>query len=225
MAEKNKIGILGGTFNPIHYGHLRIAEEVREKLGLAKILFIPSCNPPLKGEDLADVRNRYEMTRFSVENNPFFDISDIECKRGGKSYTVETLASLGKAHPENDFYFIMGIDSFLEIPSWYQPEKLIELTHFVVVSRPGFRFSDLFSRIPVNKKTLSDLDRRTLGVYGTTMKSGKEIFLLNVTPIGISATAIRTLLRSGMSIKYLLPEAAESYIIANKLYQEGSGYL
>ncbi len=220
-----RVGILGGTFNPVHYGHLRTAEEVREKLNFEKILFIPSCNPPLKAGDLADARHRYEMTRLSIETNPFFEISDIECRQNGKSYTVETLAVLREGNPETEFYFILGVDSFLDIPLWYQPERLMEVTNFVVVSRPGSHFSNLSSRISVPAKVLSGLDARNLEVYKANLESGREIFLLNVTPMDISATAMRGLLKDGKSIKYLLPETAESFIISHKLYREGSDHL
>jgi nicotinate-nucleotide adenylyltransferase len=223
--SKQKIGIMGGTFNPIHFGHLRVAEEVREKFGFKKILFVPSGNPPLKTADLADASHRYEMTGLAIKANPFFALSDVECRRRGKSYTVETMASLREEHPGCEPYFILGIDSFLDMPNWYQPERLSELTHFVVVSRPGFLFSSLSSRIPVDGKILSDLDSCRIDVHRTVIGKGKEIRLINVTPIGVSATTMRALIREGMSIKYLLPETVESYIIANKIYSEGSGHL
>lgn len=220
-----KFGILGGTFNPIHYGHLRVAEEVREKLGFDRILFVPSCNPPLKIEDLENAGHRYEMTRLSVETNPFFEISDIECRRSGKSYTVETLSTLREMHPDVEFYFIVGIDSFLDIPTWHKPERLMELTDFVVVSRPGFHFSSLSPRIPPGFKILSALDACKLEMHKASLKNGRKLYLLNVTPMDISATTLRSLVRGGMSIKYLLPENVESYIISNKLYVERSDHL
>ena len=217
-GSSRKIGVMGGTFNPVHFGHLRVAEEVRERFGFEKVLFIPSGNPPLKTGDLADARHRYEMTRLAIQSNPFFALSDVECRRGGKSYTVETMASLRQEHPEYEPYFILGIDSFLDMPHWHQPERLMELTNFVVVSRPGFLFSGLSSRIPVDGKTLAELDSCELDAHRTVIGRGREVSLTNVTPIGISATTMRALIREGMSIKYLLPETVESYIIANKLY-------
>ena len=212
---------MGGAFNPIHYGHLRAAEEVRIKLGFEKILFIPSGNPPLKTKDLADASHRYEMTRLSIDTNPFFDISDIECRGSRKSYTVETFAALGERHPENEFFLILGNDSFLDIPVWYQPERLMELANFVVVSRPGFRFSGLSPKIPVAPEALSGLDAHALEMYHQCLESGRDLFLLNITPMDISATAVRMTVREGKSIKYLLPETVESYIISHKLYLFG----
>lgn len=213
-----KLGIFGGTFNPIHYGHLRAAEEVREKLGLGNILFIPSYNPPLKESGLVSAEHRYEMTRLATEANPFFNISDMECRRRGKSYSVDTLRELKVLYPKKEFYFILGLDSFMDIPDWYQPKTLMELTNFAVISRPGYSFSAISATTALNAAVISGLDScRTTG-HETPLRSGKKLKLLNVTPFSISATAIRRLVSNGGSIKYLLPEKVESYIIANKLY-------
>jgi nicotinate-nucleotide adenylyltransferase len=222
MDSHNKIGIFGGTFNPIHYGHLRAAEEVREKLHFEKMLFIPSSNPPLKSGDLAPADERYEMTKLSLETNPFFDISDLECRKRGKSYTVETLTVLNKLYAEKTLYLVVGIDSFLEIPVWRQPEMLMELANFVVVSRPGFSFSGASSMIPeANVAILSEMDGGGRECYNTYLKNGREVLLLNVTPFPISSTAVRMLVRRGKSIKYLLPDKIESYIISHNLYRKG----
>ena len=220
-----KVGIFGGTFNPIHFGHLRAAEEVREKLNLAKILFIPSCNPPLKDSDLAAAEYRYEMVRASVGANPFFEISDIECRLLGKSYTVETVRALQELSPEDTFSLILGIDSFLDIPAWYQPDVLLGMTDFVVISRPGFRFSGLSAMIAAEAPLLNELDEGRLEMHKARMRSGREAVLLNITPLNISATAVRRLVSEGRSIKYLLPESVESYIISNNLYRERGDYL
>lgn len=221
-TDDKKIGIFGGTFNPVHYGHLRAAEEVRVKLDFEKVLFIPSCNPPIKAGDLASVGHRYEMTRLSIETNPFFIVSDIECRRPGKSYTVETLVELKEIYPDKELYLILGIDSFLDIPEWYQPEKLMEMTDFVVISRPGFSFLSLSSMIATDISILTGLDAGRLEIHRTNLGSDRKVFLLNVTPFNISATTIRNLVKDNKSIKYLLPEKVESYIISNKLYMEGS---
>ncbi len=217
-----KIGIFGGTFNPVHFGHLRVAEEVREQLGFGKILFIPSCNPPLKSGSLAPGRDRYEMTRLAIAGNPFFEISDIECRRPGKSYTVETFAALMKQYPDTDLSLIVGIDSFLDIPAWYQPQRLMELASFVVISRPGFLFSSLSAMVTAEGGVLAELDGHQREFAATHMKNGREVSLMNVTPFHVSATSVRTRVRCGKSVKYLLPDAVESYIISHHLYQEGS---
>jgi nicotinate-nucleotide adenylyltransferase len=218
MGE-GRIGILGGTFNPVHYGHLRIAEEVRERIGLEKILFIPSGNPPLKDMELAPAEYRHEMTRLAIASNPSCEISDIECKKTGKSYTVETLVALREMHPGKKLYFILGIDACIDLPLWHHPERLMELTNFVVVSRPGFSFAALSSWITVEANELSALESARLPLYRTALDNGGEVFLMNVTPLNISATAIRSLVKQGMSVKYLLPESVESFIISHELYK------
>ena len=118
-----KIGIFGGTFNPIHYGHLRSAEEVRLIFGLDRIFFVPSGNPPLKRKDLTDAGHRYNMVSIAARDNPYFEVLDIESIRPGKSYTVNTLEQLLKDYADADFSFISGVDAFLDIPNWHEPGK------------------------------------------------------------------------------------------------------
>jgi nicotinate-nucleotide adenylyltransferase len=217
-----KVGVFGGTFNPIHNGHLRAAEEVREKLGFEKILFIPSGKPPLKTEDIAVAAHRFEMARLAILDNPFFEISDIETKRTGKSYTVKTIEELKKAYPSREFYLILGIDAFLDIPNWRRPERLIALADFVIISRPGSRFADL--RLSpyiqkINRQTLRRIDDAEQDVCTLALESRREAILLGITPMEISATDIRNTFKKGKSIKYLLPAEVQSYIINNKLYK------
>jgi nicotinate-nucleotide adenylyltransferase len=215
-----KVGIFGGTFNPIHYGHLRAAEGVREKLEFDKILFIPSGSPPLKIKELADAKHRYKMTRLAIFTNRLFELSDIECRLSGKSYTVKTVEELKKNNPEMEFSFILGIDAFIDITNWWHPERLITLTNFVIISRPEFRFVDLqiSPYIKINRRILKRLDNAEIETYTVKLKSSRNATFLRLTPIGISSTGIRRLLKEGKSIKYLLPADVESYIIANKLY-------
>lgn len=216
-----KVGIFGGTFNPVHYGHLRAAEEVREKAGLNKILFMPSGKPPLKTKEIADARHRYEMVSCAISNNPFFELSNMESRQAGKSYSVKTIEELTKADPYAEFFFILGIDAFLDMPNWWQPERLATLVDFVIISRPGFKFLDLQASpyIKVNQKILKELDRSESEIYVTKLKSNRDAVLLRLTPIGISSTEIRRLSKQGRSIKYLLPAEVQSYIIINKLYR------
>ncbi len=215
-----KVGIFGGTFNPIHYGHLRAAEEVREKLEFDKILFIPSGSPPLKIKELADAKHRYKMTRLAIVTNRLFELSDIECRLSGRSYTVKTVEELKKNNPEIEFSFILGIDAFLDVTNWWHPERLITLANFVIISRPDFRFIDLqiSPYIKINRRILKRLDNAEIETYTIKLKSSRNATFLRLTPIGISSTGIRRLLKEGKSIKYLLPAEVESYIIANKLY-------
>jgi nicotinate-nucleotide adenylyltransferase len=216
-----KVGIFGGTFNPIHYGHLRAAEEVKEKLAIDKILFIPSGNPPLKTRDIAEAKHRYEMARLALEDSTLFELSDIECRLPGKSYTIKTVEILNEMNPNSEFFLVLGIDAFLDIPNWRHPEELMKLTNFILISRPGLRFADLKTSpyLKINRKTFLELDRKQTEHYTATLQTGNKAELLNITPIGISSTEIRNLVRRGKSLKYLLPAKVQSYIITNKLYR------
>ncbi len=216
-----KIGIFGGTFNPIHYGHLRSAEEVREILGLEQILFIPSGRPPLKSGDIAGAVHRLAMLKLATQRNRRFTALDIECRRRGKSYTVHTLEMLQKMFRHADLYFILGIDAFLDIPNWWKPEMLFTLAHFIIISRPDNRFQDLYSSpyISVKKSMLDELDSGKKKRLAERLKTDKTAHLMSVTNVAISSTAIRKRIKGGLSIKYLLPEGVESYIISKRLYK------
>ncbi|MDP3048072.1 MAG: nicotinate-nucleotide adenylyltransferase [Thermodesulfovibrionales bacterium] len=216
-----KLGVFGGTFNPIHYGHLKVAEEVKEKLGLNKIIFVPSGNPPLKNRELADAKHRYRMVRLAASKNHSFTVSDIEYKKKDKSYSVDTLGRLRRIYPGARLYFIAGIDAFIDIPNWWQPERLVSLADFIVVSRLAFKFTDLASSpyLKINKNILKKLDNAKLQTYKTKLKSGRDIIMVHITPVEISATGIRKLIKRRKSIKYLLPEEVESYIITHKIYK------
>ena len=216
------IGIFGGTFNPIHYGHLRSAEEIRTMFGLDRIFFIPSGNPPLKRKDLAEAEHRYKMVRMAVRGNPYFEVLDIECVRPGKSYTVDTLEQLLKNYPAAVFFFMLGIDAFLDIPNWRGPEKILSLTNFIVLSRPGKNFSDLFQSpyLDMKKTLLAGIDNGDSESCTTVLQSGKQVILARVTQLGISSTDIRKRVKKGTSLKYLLPAEVESYIISNNLYKK-----
>jgi nicotinate-nucleotide adenylyltransferase len=215
-----KIGVFGGTFNPIHYGHLRAAEEVREKLRLDRILFVPSGRPPLKAYDLAGASRRFEMTEAAVSGNRFFDVSDIEIRLPGKSYTVNTIQALKKDAAGIEYSLVLGVDAFLDLPNWWHPEKLLSVADFIVISRPGVHFADITRSpyIKVDKKPLRELDTACREMFETKLKSGMKAALLRITPIGISATGIRELVRQGKSIKYLLPAKVQSYIIKHNMY-------
>jgi nicotinate-nucleotide adenylyltransferase len=217
-----KVGIFGGTFNPIHYGHLRAAEEVRENLGFDRILFVPSGNPPLKAADRAGAHHRFEMARLALADSKYFELSDIEYRLSGKSYTVKTIEALKKANPCAEFSFILGIDAFLDIPNWWHPAEVTALTDFVIISRPGFVFIGLGNSpyVKIDRRVLSLIDKKESETYKTKLKSGRTVTLLRLTPIGISSTDVRRLVRQGRSIKYLLPADVQSYIITKKLYKK-----
>lgn len=211
-----RLGIFGGTFNPIHLGHLRAAEEVRSKIGLDKIIFVPSGNPPLKSSGLIDAVHRFAMVKHAVSSNKYFILSDIELQSEGKSYTVNTVNRLLREYAGHELCLILGIDAFLDIPSWKQPERLISMIDFIIISRPGFSHRGL-----KNSPYVSGRARQAVGLQGVSiikLISGRKVFIVETTPIGISSTEIRKFLKNGRSIKYLVPEKVEKYIIINKLY-------
>lgn len=213
-----RIGLLGGTFNPIHYGHLRAAEEARGRLSLDKVLFIPAGVPPLKSSDLAEAALRYEMTALAISSNTFFEVSDIECRSPGTSYSVDTVGRLKEAYKGSELYFILGVDAFMDLPNWREPERLAGLIDFVVVNRPPYAFTELLSSPYVEMDKAVDEEGLRRVPRKVPLRGGRSAFLLDITPLDISATGIRALIREGGSIKYLLPENVESFIILHGLY-------
>lgn len=215
-----RIGVFGGTFNPIHYGHLRAAEEVKEALTFDKVLFVPSGTPPLKTEDLAGSLDRFEMARLAIAGNRAFEVLDIECRKPQKSYTVETMEALLKLYGHAELFFMLGIDAFLDIPNWWMPEKLVSLVNFAVLARPGCRLVDLLESpyIDAERSNLELLEKDSREILSLKLKSLREAYLVKITPLDISSSDIRRFHRAGQSIKYLLPENVESFIISHKLY-------
>jgi nicotinate-nucleotide adenylyltransferase len=162
------------------------------------------------------------MLRIALHDQEDFELSDIEFRLRGKSYSARTVDRLKKAYPATEFYFILGIDAFVEIPLWWKPEKLINSIHFAVISRPGCLFMNLHKSpyLKIKKRKLKDLDDGNVQYHKLKLKGGKSAVFLRLTPIGISSTEIRRHIKKQGSIKYLLPPAVESYIIFNKLYRK-----
>lgn len=210
-----RLGILGGTFNPIHFGHLRAAEEARERGNLDKVIFMPSGNPPLKNVDLIDASHRYAMARLATASNVNFVVSDLEIRQIEKSYTVNTIQRLCEIYPGDELFFILGIDAFLDIPNWWQPDVLIGIVDFMVVTRPGFDLMDVLKSPYINNDKRPEVKGQGEEIR---LLSGRKALVLQMTPIGISSTKIRRLLREGKSIKYLLPDKVEEYIYQHNLY-------
>jgi nicotinate-nucleotide adenylyltransferase len=194
-----RIGVFGGTFNPVHTAHLIMAEDVREQVHLDKVLFIPSANPPHKNADgIPDAYSRLEMINMAIEGNAYFESSDIEIKSAqhSKSYTVNTLMALRELYKNEPtkLYLIIGMDNLVELHTWKDPGKLFALSEVVVINRPGFLIQD------VNNEY-----------------SNRVIFVPALN-IEISSTEIRNRVKENRSVKYLVPEKVEKYITGNKLY-------
>lgn len=211
-----KTGILGGTFNPIHNAHLRIAEEARDRFALDRVIFIPAALPPHKptvGE--LSFADRLEMVRLAVADNPHFAASDLEKVRGGRSYSIDTLRTLHQEHPGDEFYFIIGGDSFRDISTWHDYASIFSLCHLVAVQRPRATFESLAKALPVaiaNEFCYNEPAKML------THSSGCNVYALHGVLLDISSSHIRALVRAGRSIRYLVPEAVEQYIQEQRLY-------
>ena len=217
-----RIGIFGGVFNPIHYGHLRAAEEVRTALELDRVMFITAARPPHKSSELADASHRMNMVQSAIEGNPNFVASRLELNRPDASFSVHTIEELRRNSPTAEFCFVMGIDAFLDFGTWLQPEKILSLSDIAIISRPPLGF-DRIAYSPfitsLSSKELESLRHGETRMLEKMSTIGRKIYLTNVTPLEISSTSIRRLVSSGESIKYLLPAAVESYILSSKLYR------
>lgn len=213
-----KIGLFGGTFDPVHWGHLRNAEEVREAFSLERLLFIPAGHPPhKKRQPTTSVRDRLEMVRLATAKNPGFALSTVELSRPGKSYSIDTVRHFANSRgPRHSLYFILGLDAFLDIGSWKDFEEIFSLCNFIVTSRPGSGNSMSLSRMPVAVRRLFCYDR---GKKFYRHKSGTKLFFFKLTDIAISASDIRDRLKEGRSIRYLVPLEVESYIKRRGLYR------
>jgi nicotinate-nucleotide adenylyltransferase len=191
-----KIGILGGVFDPVHNGHLHIADGVLRTLNLSRVFFIPAGDPPHKDESpVADGTRRMDMLFMAIENNPAFDVLDIEIRREGKSYTVDTLKQLKLEFPEWEIYFIIGGDNLTEIRGWKDPERIFRLSNVVLVNRHG-----------VHKKP-SEMD----------LPGG--FIEIELPELNISSTEIREYFKRGIPCRYLMPPGVENYIIENGIYR------
>jgi nicotinate-nucleotide adenylyltransferase len=214
-----KLGLIGGTFNPIHLGHLRAAEEIAETMALDRVLFLPAAAPPHKSaKPLADVAHRLAMTRLAVAGRPNFFVSDMEARRQGPSYTVDSLRELRQSHgPGLDLYFIVGEEAFLEISTWKDARRLFDLTHFVVTDRPRH---DLKAIQLMLESKIEAAYRYDAGLNAFECSGKKAVFCRRITRLDICSTDIRSRLARGASVRYLVPEEVNRYIAANGLYRE-----
>jgi nicotinate-nucleotide adenylyltransferase len=197
----SRIGVLGGTFDPIHYGHLAAAEEARAALELERVLFVPARVSPLKQDrPLTAAHHRLTMTRLATAANPAFQVSTVDLEREGPSYTVDTLALLqAELGPAAELYFIVGLDSLAELPQWHDPARLIRLCRIVAVSRPP------------HECDLAALERALPGVT-------ERVSLLRIPLLDIASSDLRQRVREGRPIRYYVPPAVAEYIHIHKLY-------
>jgi len=193
---KKRIGFLGGTFDPIHSGHLILAQQLLENFHLDKVIFIPAATPPHKDdESISPSNHRFEMTRAAIEDNPLFQVSDIELKRQGKSYTIDTIRQLKELHPDSDLFLLAGSDILAEFETWKDPEEIFQEIKVIIGVRPGYDKIDSENRF------------------------FKKSIIAQIDGLQISSTQIRQKVREGKSIKYLVPLRVEEYVKAGGLYR------
>jgi nicotinate-nucleotide adenylyltransferase len=215
--NSKRLGLFGGTFNPIHLGHLRAGIEIQERFSLDKIIFIPTAVPPHKKTDnLLSFHHRLKMVRLAIAGLPFLQVSDIEYKRKGKSYTIETVRFFKeKVKAKTALFFIVGMDAFLEINTWKDFKDLFALTHFVVMDRPGYRRSHLKEFL---RKEVSSEIRFYPQENRFDLPNGFSVYVSSLTLMDISSTRIRALRKEKHSLRYLLPQGVENYILKKDLY-------
>jgi nicotinate-nucleotide adenylyltransferase len=217
IGEGRRIGLFGGTFNPIHWGHLRGGEEIREAFGLQKVVFIPAAIPPHKvTEKVIEARHRLEMVKLAIMTNPSFSVSSVELERPGKSYSIDTLQYF-RERKEDSLFFILGRDAFVEIETWKDFQRLFFLSNFIVMTRSGFGKTPLHSQLP---ETLVSIFRYDQEVKAWIHTSGHTLHFKEITFLDISSTKIRKLLEKGESVKYLISAEVEAYAKEYGLYRK-----
>ncbi|MEN6441289.1 MAG: nicotinate-nucleotide adenylyltransferase [Syntrophobacter sp.] len=214
-----RIGIIGGTFDPVHLGHLRTAQEALEELGLDRVLFVPAAAPPHKpGREVLAFQHRWRMLELSIAENPHFGLSDLERRLPGKSYTVNSLRKLNEEFPGAKLFFLVGMDAFLEINTWFLFSELFRLAEIVVLRRPGHGEGDVEDFLA--RKVSGDYIRDpSSGVF--THPEMCPVHYLRNTLLDISSTRIRKLVAQGRSIRYLVPREVLSYICEFDFYALG----
>ncbi len=205
FAIMKKIIIFGGTFNPIHNAHLKIARSLLKKFKPDKVLFIPCHTPYHKNyQGLAEPRHRLNMARLAIAGVRGVEVSDMDIKRGGRTFSIDTLKALRKTYSVGtEFYFVIGADSLADLPRWYKIEELSRLCRFVTIARPGYSFNKLIKKVPFQEAVIDDMKR----LYQSSPK------------MDISSTRIREDIKHGKSVKSLVPKTVESYIRENGLYE------
>jgi nicotinate-nucleotide adenylyltransferase len=199
-----RLGLYGGTFDPIHLGHLILAEQCREACALDRVWLIVAGSPPHKPGGRTPVGHRLEMVRVAIAGHPAFAASDIEAKRPGPHYSVETLEAIRRDHPDDELFFLIGADSLADLPTWREPERIARLATIVVVNRPG----------------IEEADPERLPDFGP----GSHPFIwVSIPSVGIASSDLRRRLAEGRSIRYMVPRGVEAYVEAHELYREAAG--
>jgi nicotinate-nucleotide adenylyltransferase len=203
------VAIFGGTFNPVHFGHLCIAEEIRTKFNLDKVIFVPTNLPPHKNpSDLVSARQRWLMTHLATVSNPCFEVSTFEIDSGGKSYAVDTIKHFRKHFGDKvQIYFIIGADMLVDIAAWKNIGEILKLCRFIAVSRPGYDVQKIFNQYYLSSKNTS--------IASELMEN---VLVEDVATLDISSTSIRQRVKEWKSIKYLVPETVEQFIHNQQLY-------
>jgi nicotinate-nucleotide adenylyltransferase len=201
-VRRERLGILGGTFDPPHLGHLWLATAAADELGLSKVLLVPNANPPHKRRrSLSHAADRVLMTRLAVANDPRLDVSLVELEREGPSFTIDTLVDLGRRHPDLDLVLIMAADSLAQIETWREPDRILELASWAVGPRPG-------TPLPTRAELVARWGR-----------AAARIHLLDGPALDISASQIRRRVAAGRAIRYLVPRPVEELIVERRLYR------
>ncbi|MDB5352632.1 MAG: nicotinate/nicotinamide nucleotide adenylyltransferase [Planctomycetota bacterium] len=195
-----RLGLFGGTFDPIHQGHLILAEACREALALDRVWFVVAGSPPHKPAGRTPVGDRIEMARIATAGHPAFEVSEIEARGAGPNYSFETLEMIHRDRPEDDLFFLIGADSLADLPLWRRPDRIAELATIVVVNRPGIDPAVLLSPPDLGPKA-------------------RPIERVAIPPIGIASHDLRRRVAEGRSIRYLVPRGVEAYITEQRLYR------
>lgn len=218
VAEtRHAIGLFGGTFDPVHFGHLRLAEEMAEAIGLEQIRFIPAGQPPHRRRPQTDARHRLAMVRLATDHNPRFCVDDREIRRDALSWTVDTLESLrNELGHQQPLYLLLGADAFLGLPGWHRWQHLFELTHIAIAHRPGYPQTQWQDAMTMG---LREQFEQRLNQHASQHSAAGQIITCPITALDISATSIREALFHQRSPRYLLPEQVLDYIHQHRLYQ------
>lgn len=219
MTSSSSIGLFGGTFDPIHYGHLRLAEEIADAFSLDQVRLVPASVPPHRQQPGASAQHRLAMTQLAIAGNPRLVADRRELDRQGASYTVDTLIEMRAEAGDRPLALLLGADAFVLLATWHRWEQLFELAHIIVARRPGFPLEQLATSLPHPLR--QHYERRLSGETAALHASAcGKVFTHELTALDVSATALRSFIQGKASLRYLLPDAVIAYIEDHNLYRE-----